>query len=280
MTPFRSFSKSSSFTTMRMVMNSHKNGTTTPLFKRFHTTSSSSKQSTTLFTTAALTLTATTTAAALYILPENENDNTYSFLPSNNKTLCELQKRKSSDVLMLSPTKEPATGILFPQLCNGMTFVGCGVRVKYAFVKVYAVGTYVDPITMSVLKKSSPTEIQKALCDPMYPRTIRIVMNRGLSIEKFTAAIIETLEPRMKGVDLDKLEEFKKLNPPIDLIQGAEIEMTIRGDTMLYKNCVGGVGAIHSKSFCEALCDTYYGADDPVSPGHLKDVIAGIQKLK
>jgi len=77
-----------------------------------------------------------------------------------------------------------------------------------------------------------------------------------------------------------RLEEFKKLNPPIDLIQGAEIEMTIRGDTMLYKNCVGGVGAIHSKAFCEALCDTYYGADDPVSPGHLKDVIAGIQKLK
>jgi len=73
---------------------------------------------------------------------------------------------------------------------------------------VYAVGTYVDPITMSVLKKSSPTEIQKALCDPMYPRTIRIVMNRGLSIEKFTAAIIETLEPRMKGVDLDKYVFF------------------------------------------------------------------------
>jgi hypothetical protein len=25
---------------------------------------------------------------------------------------------------------------LFPRLCNGMTFVGCGVRVKYGFVKV------------------------------------------------------------------------------------------------------------------------------------------------
>ena len=37
---------------------------------------------------------------------------------------------------MLSPSKEPATGILFPKLCNGMTFAGCGVRVKYGFVKV------------------------------------------------------------------------------------------------------------------------------------------------
>ena len=39
---------------------------------------------------------------------------------------------------MLSPSKEPATGILFPRLCQGMTFVGCGVRVKYGFVKVNA----------------------------------------------------------------------------------------------------------------------------------------------
>ena len=37
---------------------------------------------------------------------------------------------------MLSPSKEPATGILFPRLCNGMTLAGCGVRVKYGFVKV------------------------------------------------------------------------------------------------------------------------------------------------
>jgi len=48
------------------------------------------------------------------------------------------------------------------------------------------------------------------------------------------------------------LEEFKKLNPPIDLIKGAEIEMTIRGDTLLYKNATGGVGTIRSKVFTTA----------------------------
>ncbi len=40
------------------------------------------------------------------------------------------------ELVMLSPSKEPATGILFPKLCNGMTFAGCGVRVKYGFLKV------------------------------------------------------------------------------------------------------------------------------------------------
>lgn len=37
---------------------------------------------------------------------------------------------------MLEPSKEQATGILFPRLCNGMTLAGCGVRVKWGFVKV------------------------------------------------------------------------------------------------------------------------------------------------
>lgn len=185
---------------------------------------------------------------------------------------------KCNDVLMLQTHKEPSTGILFPGLCNGLSFVGCGVRVKYGFVKVYAVGTYMDPIAMSAVKNRGPEEVEKALLDPSYPRTIRIVMNRGLSIEKYTAAIVESLGPRMNGEDMDKLDEFKKLNPPVDLIEGAEMEMTVRGDVMLYKNSVGGVGQIQSAVFCRALCDVYYGSD-PVSPAHKAECIKGVQKL-
>lgn len=186
--------------------------------------------------------------------------------------------KSGGDVVMLGPTREKSTGIMFPQLCNGMTFVGCGVRIKYGFVKVYAVGTYMDPIAMAAVKKQGSKGVEKALLDPTYPRTIRIVMNRGLSIEKYTAAIVEALGPRMNGEDLDKLEEFKKLNPPVDLVEGAEMEMTVRGNIMLYKNSLGGVGQIDSKVFCTALCDVYYG-NDPVSPGHKEEVIKGVQNL-
>lgn len=211
----------------------------------------------------------------------NMNMNTIMNMNMNNHTSitqCAALRKTGGDVVMLGPTEERATGILFPNLCNAMTFVGCGVRVKYGFVKVYAVGTYMDPIAMSAVKSSSPQEIQKALLDPTYPRTIRIVMNRGLSIEKYTAAIVEALGPRMNGQDIEKLEEFKKLNPPVDLVEGAVMEMTIRGNFMLYKNALGGVGQIDSRAFCEALCDVYYG-DDPVSPGHKEDVIKGVRKL-
>ena len=75
-----------------------------------------------------------------------------------------------------------------------------------------------------------------------------------------------------------RLEEFKALNPKVDLIEGAEIEMTIRGNTMLYKNSLGSVGQIHSPVFCRAMCDVYYG-NDSVSPGHKDDVVKGVSKL-
>lgn len=144
--------------------------------------------------------------------------------------------------------------------------------------QVYAVGTYVDNLAMSMIKTQGEEEIKKALLDSNYPRTIRIVMNRNLSIDKYTSAIVEALEPRMNGEDLGSLEEFKKLNPPVDLIEGAEMEMTIRGDTLLYKNATGGLGQIKSAVFTNALCDVFYG-NDAVSPTHLESVVKGVKGL-
>jgi len=97
--------------------------------------------------------------------------------------VCQCEKIPSSgDVFSVGKiTKEPATNIAFPALCNAMSLAGVGVRVKYVFVNVYAVGAYFDPIAMMAVKKGKSEDIEKALCDPSYPRTIRIVMNRGLS---------------------------------------------------------------------------------------------------
>jgi hypothetical protein len=224
----------------------------------------SSRSSSTVF------LISMATASAVAIAHTNKEENkTY---------LSAARLPTSGDVISVgTPVKEASTGILFPQLCNGYYLAGTGVRIKYGFVKVYAVGTYMDPLAVAAVKHSRAA-IEQCLLDPTYPRTIRLVMNRNLSVEKFTSAIVEALEPRMMGQDLDKLEEFKKLNPPVDLIQGAEIEMTIRGDTLLYKNAAGGVGSIRSEVFTRAMCDTYYGAD-PVSPGHKQACIEGVAKL-
>jgi hypothetical protein len=77
---------------------------------------------------------------------------------------------------------------------------------------------------------------------------------------------------------LNRLEEFAKLNPSVDLVQGAEMELTIRGDTLLYKNALGGVGRIQSVVFTRALCDVYYGTD-AVSAPHRDAVLDGVSKL-
>lgn len=140
--------------------------------------------------------------------------------PSSNPVALDSRPIRGGDVVSVgTPTKEPATGILFPQMCNGYYLAGVGHRVKYVFVKVYGVACYFDPLAMSAVK-NNPAALEQALLDPTYPRTIQIVMARGLSADKFTAGIVESLEPRMKGKDLDKLEEFKKMNPAVDLVQG------------------------------------------------------------
>eukprot|EP00536_Pseudo-nitzschia_multiseries_P006481 jgi/Psemu1/255426/estExt_Genewise1Plus.C_1380074 len=184
----------------------------------------------------------------------------------------------SGDVFSVGKiTNEPATKIAFPALCNGMSLAGVGVRIKYVFVKVYAVGAYFDPVAMMAVKKGSSADIEAALTDPTYPRTIRIVMNRGLSVDKFIAAMNEAVEPRLNGKNLETLDEFKELFPKIDLVEGDEIELTIRGDTLLLKTGLG-VGTIRSRPFVEAMCDVYFGAD-PVSPTLKEDALKGIPAL-
>mmetsp|Transcript_36673 Transcript_36673/g.79174 ORF Transcript_36673/g.79174 Transcript_36673/m.79174 type:complete len:313 (-) Transcript_36673:389-1327(-) len=229
--------------------------------------------------TATLLCTTTTTGANNNIF---SSSSTAKYESNESKFSKQVQCSAGSfggDPVMIAPVTEPATGKMFPRLCNGMTLAGCGVRVKWGFVKVYAVGTYLDPLAMSMVKNQGESAVKKALLDPKYPRTIRIVMNRNLSVDKYTSAIIEALEPRMAdNPDLSSLEEFKKLNPKVDLVDGAEMEMTIRGDVMLYKNATGGLGQIRSLDFTTAMCDVFYG-EEAVSPTHLKSVVGGVPNL-
>jgi hypothetical protein len=56
------------------------------------------------------------------------------------------------------------------------------------------------------------------------------------------------------------------------------MELTIRGDTLLYKNALGGVGRIQSAVFNKALCDIYY-ENDAVSAPHRDAVLDGVSKF-
>lgn len=193
------------------------------------------------------------------------------------KTFCDARRSTGMPVIMAgSAEEEPDTGIMFPPMVNGFSFMGCGVRIKYVFVKVYAVGAYLRPDDFAGMKDDAA--IEKKLLDPNTHKVIRIVMNRSMTMDKYNDAIVEALTPRMNGQDMEKLDEFKKLNPSGNLDKDTELLMTIRGDTLLYKNAQGNVGTIHSEVFTKAMCDVYFG-DSPVSPPAKKRTMDKVKKL-
>jgi hypothetical protein len=97
-------------------------------------------------------------------------------------------------------TKEPETGILFSPIFDSKRFLGCGVRKKYQFFNLYAVGFYFDAQDFQGIHDEEGLE--KALLDPHNHRTVRIVFNRALTMKQVIDTLRDSLEPRMNGQDL------------------------------------------------------------------------------
>lgn len=126
----------------------------------------------------------------------------FSLMSNGEKTFCDNRAGSMPVIMAGEAVKEPDTGIMFPPMVNGFTFMGCGVRIQYVFVKVYAVGAYLKPEDFTGLRDDE--FIEKALLDPSKHKVIRIVMNRSMTMDKYNDAIVEALKPRMNGQDLDK----------------------------------------------------------------------------
>ena len=81
---------------------------------------------------------------------------------------------------------EASTNIPFPTTLGssskGMVLGGVGVRKFAKLIKVYAVGVYFDrKAIIEIINAGNQNDIEKALLNPTYPRTIRMVLNRALS---------------------------------------------------------------------------------------------------
>jgi hypothetical protein len=95
--------------------------------------------------------------------------------------------------------EEPETRIQFPPIFQSKQLLGLGARKKYQIFNVYAVGFYVNQEDFRGLRQE---EHEEALLNPHKPRTIRIVMNRTLTMDKVISTLVQSLEPRMHGRDL------------------------------------------------------------------------------
>mmetsp|Transcript_27081 Transcript_27081/g.30368 ORF Transcript_27081/g.30368 Transcript_27081/m.30368 type:complete len:217 (-) Transcript_27081:45-695(-) len=209
---------------------------------------------------------------------------------------------------------EPTTKIPFPTTlhCSSssdsdnkddismLSLGGVGVRTYGygGFIKVYAVGAYFDAQLITMMegcikkekgKNCNRNALEKvvvtALLNPTYPRTIRIVMNRALSVDTFVGGIVKSVEPRLKKgkekvVTPETFTAFTKLFPKNNLQKGDEFRFIIRDDILLIQYGVDRVGgkSIQSRLITEALCDLYFG-NDVESPSLQNDVKKGFLKL-
>jgi len=176
---------------------------------------------------------------------------------------------KSDDSLV----EEPVTGITFPPIFKSKQLLGVGVRKKYHFVNVYAVALYGDPKDFQGLK---PEEHEKVLLDPSTPRTLRIVMNRTVTMEQVIAALLEVVEPRMHGKDLHALEYFGLLRDYGDLHKGEDVVFHITDDAVEVGLACSPIEHVtKSKVFARAVCDVYFG-EDAISPTVKASALAGL----
>ncbi|CAB9507036.1 expressed unknown protein [Seminavis robusta] len=171
--------------------------------------------------------------------------------------------------------EEPETGISFPPSFQAKELLGLGVRKKYQFFNVYAVGFYVNKEDFRGLDEQ---DYEEALLNPHNHRTARIVMNRTLTMDKVVSTLIESLEPRMHGRDLFALDHFSKMRKYGSLNRGDEIIINIRGNSVECKCSNGGQNVVVSEVFTRAICDVYFGKQ-PISPAAKESAIKGISDL-
>ena len=94
------------------------------------------------------------------------------------------------------PVVEPKTGVQFPAEQGGLKLAGCGVRVKYGFIKVYAVGVYVSPRVALDKRAASPLAALRTARRDGAVVELRLTMARDVPKKTFVDALAEQITPR------------------------------------------------------------------------------------
>mmetsp|Transcript_24262 Transcript_24262/g.48611 ORF Transcript_24262/g.48611 Transcript_24262/m.48611 type:complete len:231 (-) Transcript_24262:141-833(-) len=184
-----------------------------------------------------------------------------------------------------APFVEKVTGLSFSDTLltcgKSLKFVGAGDRKKAIIgpiaVNVYAVGLYVDEAAAKATAAKTPDAAQKLLVDSTFTKALKIVMARSVSSQKIGDALVEQIEPRVKGTDapLDKFKSFFQDMQQLD--KENEIIFTASGDTLAVQG-PSGSQEFASKHLCNAMFDIYLG-DDPVSTNGKKSMLDGFVAL-
>uniref|UniRef100_A0A7S1SL99 Chalcone isomerase domain-containing protein n=1 Tax=Tetraselmis chuii TaxID=63592 RepID=A0A7S1SL99_9CHLO len=210
-----------------------------------------------------------------------------------------------SRVAVLATVTDPATKLSFPDVVDGLTCLGAGVREKkvaFVGVKVYSVALYVDEAAASVAlqggsglmdarvekmlsikmarKVDGPT-FWEALNEAVLPRIAQIATNQATAEDEegnFMADVAEAAEVKEEAAQ-DAAEELGAFLQTATLEKGTEVTLRCSPDGELHVAVDGGDGkTFASAELCEAIFDIYLG-DDPISPTAYSAFMAAARSL-
>lgn len=152
--------------------------------------------------------------------------------------------------------REPRTGVQFPEYgSNGLKLAGCGVRLKFGVVPIYAVGLYSPDglrIKENVLQELRDVETE-----------LRITLVRKLDAITFIKAIEHQLATRVvDSAQLDAFVDMCVVALPANMPSNTTTTIRLCRSGQVILTAAGKVPAsILSPQVATALLDVYVGPD-------------------
>ena len=154
------------------------------------------------------------------------------------------------------------------------------VRVKYGFIKVYAVGVYVSPRVALDKRAASPLAALRTARRDGAVVELRLTMARDVPKKTFVDALAEQITPRAGAPQSDTFAAAITGGLRDPTPEGSTTTIRLDPDgTISVLDDTGLVTAhVVVPAVCDAFLDIYLGADG-ISPTTLEAVKAGLEKF-
>ncbi len=172
--------------------------------------------------------------------------------------------------LLYGEFKEPKTGVGFSETMNhegtDLFLAGAGVRSKM-MIKVYAGALYIDTAAKSALeqvksKAGKPDQsVYDAISDGNFAKMFLLHFVRDVDSGKITEAFKESLEKNidMKAADVQKDAEAFLTASKVDMKEGQEMKVFIKGDAVMVITSSGSSQAIKNSKLAGAVARIWLG---------------------
>jgi hypothetical protein len=191
--------------------------------------------------------------------------------------------------LLYGEFKEPKTGVGFSETMNyegtDLVLAGAGLRSKMMF-KVYAGALYIDSAAKSALaslksKANKPDQsVYDAISDGNFAKLFSLHFVRDVDSGKIVEAYKESLEKNidMKAADVQKDAEAFLTASKVDMKEGQEMKVFIKGDEVTVTTPSGTAQPIKNAKLAAAVARIWLGKE-PISEDLKKGMVSRLPQI-